>query len=471
MSTAVSQPVSGFSSLGLDPAILNILSRKGFTQPTPIQEQAIPLGVAHHDVVGIAQTGTGKTLAFGLPIIQDLLANSGRALVVVPTRELALQVEENLHAVTRSLPVSMRTVCLIGGIPIYRQIRDLQHHPRILVATPGRLNDHLMQKTIDLNDVRTVVLDEADRMLDMGFAPQIKKILDVVPSECQTMLFSATMAPEVAAISQQYLKNPQRVEVARAGSHNEQIEQELCYVSQSDKLDLLSKILSETAGTVLVFTRTKHGASRLAKQVFGLGHTSAEIHSNRSLSQRRQALDGFKSGRYRVLVATDVAARGIDVPDISLVINFDLPDASEDYVHRIGRTGRAGKIGKAIAFAAPDQWRDVKAIERLLDTSLALSPYSLPVPSGSGSSDGRPPRSGRFNHQRQSQPSTRPYRPERPAQGGYQSARPARPSDRNRSSRRSALSGPKIKLDPRIKDESTSSKHWMRPRPSDKRDY
>ncbi len=378
--TLETQPLAGFSATGLSSVVLTALDRIGFVTPTPIQEQAIPVAVQGHDLIGIAQTGTGKTMAFGLPIINSLLARRGRALIVVPTRELALQVEESLRQILRLMNTPLRTACLIGGTPITPQIRDLRFNPAIIIATPGRLNDHLERNTMHLGAVRFLVLDEADRMLDMGFAPQIQRICTTLPAERQTMLFSATMPPEIVTLAQTYLRDPVRVEVVPIGTSHEQIKQELCYVGQDAKPDLLGELLTEHAGTVLVFSRTKHGASKLARKVQEMGHTSAEIHSDRSLGQRRQALDGFKSGRYRVLVATDVASRGIDVHDIAVVINYDLPDAAEDYVHRIGRTGRAGKSGLAISFATPDQHNDVRAIERLTRYALPLSSRSGPAP-------------------------------------------------------------------------------------------
>lgn len=370
------QPVQGFTSTGLVPVILGVLSRLEYSTPTPIQEKAIPIALTGGDLLGIAQTGTGKTLAFALPLIDKLIKARGRGLVIVPTRELALQVEDSIRGVTRLLNPSIRTVCLIGGMPMYRQIKDLRDHPRIIIATPGRLQDHIDQKSIDLSDVNTLILDEADRMLDMGFAPQIKRILNTVPSERQTMLFSATMPPEITQLANSYLQNPQRVEVARAGESNLLIKQELCYVDHTSKFELLEKLLSLHTGSALIFVRTKHGAAKLNHKLQHHGFTSAEIHSNRSLGQRKQALNGFKSGQYRILVATDVAARGIDVHNISLVVNFDLVDAPDDHIHRIGRTGRAGNEGLAITFATHDQQKDVKAIERLLGHPLPISQLS-----------------------------------------------------------------------------------------------
>ncbi len=390
MDTSTSS-TSSFNSTGLAPAILSALDILRFKTPTPIQEQAIPIALEGGDVIGLAQTGTGKTFAFGLPIIDRLIRDAeAKALVIVPTRELAIQVEESLRKVTRQLNPGIRSVVLIGGMPMYRQVSDLRHKPRLIVATPGRLRDHLEQGNVNLAAVRILVLDEADRMLDMGFAPQIKFICDQAPKQRQTMLFSATMAPEVASLARSFQTNPTRIEVASTAISPSQIKQELCYVDQGDKTDLLRQLLEQHQGTVLVFSRTKHGARKLADKVNTFGHKATDIHSNKSLGQRRQALEGFKTGRYRVLVATDVASRGIDVNDIQLVINFDLPDATDDYIHRIGRTGRAGKDGHAISFATPDQRRDVANIERLVGRSIPLSAKSMSAPAAQFESRGRP---------------------------------------------------------------------------------
>lgn len=360
-----------FYGLGIAPKLLEILDRMKFANPTPIQHKCIPIAIDGKDIIGIAQTGTGKTLAFGIPMIQRLAQVKGKGVVILPTRELALQVDEVFQKFGRS--IGLRTAVLIGGASMNVQIQHLRKHPHILIATPGRLLDHLAQRTVNLNDVTILVLDEADRMLDMGFAPQINKILAVIPRDRQTMLFSATMPQEIVTIATRHMKLPVRVEIARAGTAAERVAQELFVVKKEDKLRLLEKLLSEYHGTVLVFSRTKHGAKKIARAVRSMGHSAAEIHANRSLAQRRDALDGFKSGQYRVLVATDIAARGIDVQGIELVVNVDLPDNAEDYVHRIGRTGRAGHEGRAISFATPDQSADVRAIERLIRMTLFKS--------------------------------------------------------------------------------------------------
>jgi ATP-dependent RNA helicase RhlE len=296
---------------------------------------------------------------------------SGRGLVLLPTRELAHQVNETFQRIAHDY--HLRTVVLIGGESIHRQIQELRQRPRIIIATPGRLLDHLKHNQIRLNDIKILVLDEADRMLDMGFAPQLNQILKTVPKDRQTMLFSATMPASIVKLATTYMALPVRLEVAPAGTTAPDIEQEIFIIQQQAKLSLLEKLLQEYQGTVLVFSRTKHGAKKIARVVGIMGHSVAEIHSNRSQNQRRAAMSGFKSGKYRILIATDIAARGIDVSGIEVVINFDLPDATEDYVHRIGRTGRAGKRGRAISFATPEQRREIHHIERLIKKNLPVS--------------------------------------------------------------------------------------------------
>ncbi|MBU2574374.1 MAG: DEAD/DEAH box helicase [Elusimicrobia bacterium] len=377
---------SGFYGLGIAPKLLEALDKLKFKTPTPIQNQAIPIALQGKDMVGIAQTGTGKTIAFAVPMLQRLAAAEGNGLVLVPTRELAIQVNAVFKQFSHVF--GMQTSVIIGGEAISRQLQDLRGRPRIIIATPGRLIDHLQQRTLRLNDVRVLVLDEADRMFDMGFAPQINRILQQVPKERQTMLFSATIPDEVMALAAAYMKLPIRVEVAKSGTAAEKVEQELFMVSKPDKPALLSKLLEKYGGSVLLFMRTKHTARRIVRDIREKGHTAAEIHSNRSLNQRKEALDGFKSGKYRVLVATDIAARGIDVTGIELVINYDLPDANENYVHRIGRTGRAGRAGHAISFASPEQRNDVKAIERIIRTTLPVSTHPDIPSTGFG---GHPP--------------------------------------------------------------------------------
>ena len=336
-----------FDSFGIDPKILATLTQQGISTPTPIQYKAIPDALQGKDVIGIAQTGTGKTLAFGIPMLQQLAKSEMKGLILLPTRELALQVDETLAKLGG--PMNIRTAVLIGGANMRQQVGALRRNPNIVIATPGRLIDHLQQGTIRLDKVAILVLDEADRMLDMGFKPQIRKILETVPKERQTMLFSATLSRDIAQIALKHMKSPISIEVAPQGTTAEKVSQEFFIVHRDQKDALLESVLQKYTGSTLVFARTKHGAKKVMMAVQTMGHKAAEIHGNRSLSQRREALDGFKSGKYRVLVATDIASRGIDVKGIELVVNFDLPMDSSDYVHRIGRTARAGAEGHAIS--------------------------------------------------------------------------------------------------------------------------
>ncbi|MBM3250378.1 MAG: DEAD/DEAH box helicase [Candidatus Omnitrophica bacterium] len=364
-------PEKSFYGLGIAPKILDILGQIKFKVPTPIQFKAIPLAIEGKDVIGIAQTGTGKTHSFAIPMVQRLAQKKGTGLVLAPTRELAIQIDEAFQDIAH--PFGMKTACLIGGAPMDEQVQALRKNARVIIATPGRLIDHIGQWNVLPEEVTMLVLDEADRMLDMGFAPQIEKILRFLPKDRQTMLFSATIPKEIMEIAAKHMKLPVSVEVAPSGTTAELVTQELFIVKKEAKTKLLSKILAQYHGPVLLFSRTKHGARKIARSISGLGYSAAEIHSNRSLNQRREALEGFKSGRYKVLVATDIAARGIDVTGIEVVINYDLPEDAENYVHRIGRTARAGQRGHAISFATPEQKSDVRDIEKLIRSTLPLS--------------------------------------------------------------------------------------------------
>lgn len=395
-------PPASFQGLGIAPQVLTILAQKGFVTPTPIQMKSIPQGIEGKDIVGIAQTGTGKTFAFGIPMLQRLAQGPGRGLVVVPTRELAYQVDESLRTFAPALGI--RTAVLVGGASMHLQKEAIRRNPRIVIATPGRLNDHLMHRSITLREVRILVLDEADRMLDMGFKPQIDEILKNVPKERQTLLFSATMPHEILRLMKAEMRLPLSIEVAPSGTTAAGVEQELFMVQKTEKLPLLGALLKEHRGSVLVFSRTKHGAKKITRAVKAMGMTAAEIHANRSLAQRREALEGFKRGTYRVLVATDIAARGIDVSGIEVVINFDLPNDPHDYVHRIGRTARAGQKGKAISFATAEQRRDILDIERLVRTQIRRKPTPalprLDFPPESMEDRERPDFRGGFGHGR-----------------------------------------------------------------------
>lgn len=366
-----------FAGLGINATFMAVIAQLKFSVPTPIQHKAIPIAMTGEDVIGIAQTGTGKTLAFGIPMLQRMHEGiiKGGGLVLLPTRELALQVDEALKKLARGH--GLRTAVLIGGERIDRQMAALRARPHVIVATPGRLLDHLEQRSVELGKVAVLVLDEADRMLDMGFAPQINRILRLLPppQQRQTMLFSATMPDDIVRIANAHMRMPVRIEVAPSGTAAELVEQEIFVVRKEDKYRLLTELLRTHEGSVLVFSRTKHGARKLAHMLERDGVNAAEIHANRTLAQRIKALEGFKRGTHRVLVATDIAARGIDVIGIALVVNYDLPDNSEDYVHRIGRTGRAGLTGKAISLATPDQRADIRAIERLIRKPLPIATH------------------------------------------------------------------------------------------------
>ncbi len=362
-----------FSDLGIAPKMLGVFDRLKFVHPTPIQHKAIPIGLEGKDIIGIAQTGTGKTLAFGVPITQRLAAAPGRALVLVPTRELALQVTEVMHQILQ--PFSLQAAVLIGGASMHLQIQALRKQPRVLVATPGRLIDHLRQKTVKLQDVKILVIDEADRMFDMGFQPQVEEILNRLSGERQTMLFSATMPEDMMKLATRHMKLPIHIEIAPSGTAAERVTQELYIVAEEAKKVLLQKLLAENRGSVLLFARTKIRVRRITRVIQEMGHSVSEIHSDRSMAQRKQAIEGFKAGRYRILTATDIASRGIDVKNISLVVNYDLPEDVENYVHRIGRTGRAGQAGHAVTFATPDQGSIVRGIERLTRSPLPVAKH------------------------------------------------------------------------------------------------
>jgi len=352
-----------FSELGLSQKTLAGLERAGFEAPTPIQAQAIPPALQGKDVIGCAATGTGKTLAFVLPILERLEGKHGtRALILAPTRELALQIGAEVERFAHGR--RLHSAVVIGGVGMAPQIHAFQRGVELVIATPGRLNDHLDQGTARLDHVEILVLDEADRMLDMGFLPQLRRILQHVPRKRQSLLFSATMAGEVAAFAREHLQDPVRVEVARSGTTIERAQQQVFLVGEEEKTALLLALLEQDQLSTLVFTRTKRRADRVAKGLLRAGHRVAVIHADRSQGQRRQAMEGFRAGKYRVLVATDIAARGIDVADIGHVVNFDLPHVPEDYVHRIGRTARAEASGRASSFASPEEHDLLRGIEK-----------------------------------------------------------------------------------------------------------
>lgn len=372
-----------FETLGLSPALLRALAEAGFSTPTPIQQQAIPLVLAGHDVLGGAQTGTGKTAAFGLPLLQHLSrttpakpthGNGGRkprALILVPTRELAVQVSDNLKTYARHLRLNV--TMLYGGVGMQPQIDNLRRGVDILVACPGRLLDHLERGTAKLDAVEVLVMDEADRMLDMGFLPGIKRILARVPQQRQTLLFSATFEPRIRALALEFMQSPKEVQVAAQNTIADTIVHRVHPVDSQNKRDLLIDILAKRhTEQVLVFGKTKHGCNRLAEQLEKAGLKAVAIHGNKSQAQRQKALDAFKGGKARILVATDVAARGLDIPELPLVINHDLPMVAEDYIHRIGRTGRNGASGEALSLVAPEEGPLLRDIQKLLKDDIQM---------------------------------------------------------------------------------------------------
>ncbi|WP_101925818.1 MULTISPECIES: DEAD/DEAH box helicase [Luteimonas] len=367
-----------FEDLGLSPALLRALAETNSTTPTPIQAQAIPLALAGHDLLGGAQTGTGKTAAFGLPLLQRLSKETPakgprkpRALILVPTRELAVQVADSIKSYGKHLRLNVTTV--FGGAGMQPQIENLRRGVDILVACPGRLLDHIESGHAKLDMVEVLVLDEADRMLDMGFLPSIKRIMGRVPKTRQTMLFSATFESQIRALALEFLRDPKQIQVATNNTIAETIRHRAHPVDNARKRDLLVELLSKRhTDQVLIFGKTKHGCNRLAEQLAESGLPSVAIHGNKSQAQRQKALNLFKSGKARILVATDVAARGLDIPNLPLVINHDLPMVAEDYVHRIGRTGRNGATGEALSLVSPEEGGLLRQIQRMLNAELTM---------------------------------------------------------------------------------------------------
>ena len=415
-----------FETLGLSPALNEALSRAGFSKPTPIQNQAIPLALDGHDILGLAQTGTGKTLAFGLPLIEQLLATPGRpapktakALILAPTRELVNQIADSLRVLTAKTKLHVATV--VGGASIYNQIKILGRGTDILVATPGRLIDLMDRRAVDLSTVRQLVLDEADQMLDMGFIHALRKIAPRLGTPRRTMLFSATMPKQMEELSRSYLTDPKRVQVAPPGKVADKITQSVHFLEKSEKPGKLRDILSsDLEATTLVFARTKHGAEKLSKSLIADGYNAVSIHGNKTQGQRDRAIKAFREGTVTVLVATDVASRGIDIKGVAYVINYDLPEVPDSYVHRIGRTARAGREGEAIAFCAPDEAGLLRQIQRLMK-------FDIPIASGT------PPTGGR-----EGKPVRRPNQHKRGGQKQASGAARAERSKHRRPTRRRA---------------------------------
>ena len=431
-----------FSNLGLDAKILQAVREAGYTEPTPIQTAAIPPIVAGHDLIGIAQTGTGKTAAFTLPILTKLAARTSesrrgtKVLVIAPTRELVVQIEENVRAYSKHLPLTVATV--FGGVGEQPQIRALRAGTDVIIACPGRLLDLMGQRCADFSQLKFLVLDEADRMLDMGFLPSIRRIVHALPKQRQTLMFSATLSKEIESLTHEFQHAPKTVQIGRRSNPAETVTQFVYEVPKHLKPALLQHLLRDPKlEMVLVFSRMKHAADRIARQLEQKGIRTATLHSNRSQNQRLRALKDFKSGAVRVLVATDIAARGIDVDGISHVVNYDFPMHVEDYIHRIGRTGRANAIGDAISFVTPEDHGELRALERFIGRGIVRKKaegfnYSAAAPAYNPAEDDR--RFQRVQHH-QSRPQPRFHQPQRPGQSRPQyggGGRPQKPVSGNR---------------------------------------
>ncbi len=432
-----------FADFGLADPLLASVNAAGYTAPTPIQAQTIPHLLNQRDVLGIAQTGTGKTAAFALPALHHLLSTpkprpqrGARVLILAPTRELAGQIATSFKTLSAASELSVLTV--FGGVPVPRQIKQVKRGTDVLVATPGRLLDLVGQNALRLSDVEILVLDEADQMLDLGFIHALRKIVALVPRQRQTVLFSATMPKSIGELAQRYLSNPETVCVTPTSSAAERVDQRVIRVSAGDKPALLSQTLQDDAiERVLVFSRTKHGADRIVKRLKAEGREAAAIHGNKSQPQRERALNAFRTGALKILVATDIAARGIDIPGVSHVINFDLPNVAEQYVHRIGRTGRAGADGIAVSFVVDDERAQLRAIERLIKTTIPSSAF------GAASGD----RSTAGEEEREQRPAREPHHKRRRTKpnGGKPSSRSADGEKANRQAAKAGQSGDKPK--------------------------
>ena len=489
---------TSFAELGLRPELLRAVEEAGYTTPTPIQKQAIPVILAGKDVMGGAQTGTGKTAGFALPILQKLtpMANASpsparhpvRALILTPTRELAVQVEESFR--TYGKYTNLRSTVVYGGVDIKQQLPVVRGGIEILVATPGRLLDHIEQKSVYLGQVEIFVLDEADRMLDMGFIPDIKRIMALLPATAkrQNLLFSATFSGEIKKLADQLLNAPQLIEVAKRNTAAETVEQSAYKVPADAKRGLLEHLVrTRNLNQVLCFVRTKHGTARLARQLEKDGLTTDAIHGDKTQQARMEALEAFKEGKLQVLVATDVAARGLDIDDLPLVVNYELPHVPEDYIHRIGRTGRAGASGEAISFVAPEEERYLADIERLLKKPIAIqSTEGFDPSSARGTRTHHAPRSEPASRGERTTRTTRTARQHaetpageprghhasrapksedapRASHGAQRAARPARGEDAPRSS--PAADRP-LREDPRIERERAYERNPDQPLPA-----
>lgn len=428
--------LTDFQNLGLSGGLLKAVSENGYASPTPIQEKAIPLILKGHDLLGLAQTGTGKTAAFGLPLIDRLLADGEvapkggtRALILAPTRELVNQIAKNLISYLKTTP--LRVTSVVGGVSINAQIKRLSRGTDILVATPGRLLDLVDRKAVDLGTASYLVLDEADQMLDLGFIHALRRISGLVRDERQTLLFSATMPRQIEDLARSYLRNPERVEVAPTGRTADKVTQSVHFMDQKAKSDfLLQQLKANPEGMSLVFCRTKHGAERLMRKLSQKGLSAGSIHGNKSQNQRDRAIRDLRDGKINVLVATDVAARGIDIPGVSHVYNFELPEVAEAYVHRIGRTARAGADGDAVALCAPEEIGLFRQIEKLIGVDIPVAGGEVPPMSAAAG------RSKRGGQNRGNKPAAKKPSRKRSAKNHNDNTPGARPHKQRRSGNR-----------------------------------
>lgn len=363
--------MKNFEGLGLSPVLAKSLAKMNYTSPTPIQAQAIPLALQGRDIMGSAQTGTGKTAAFAIPLIQTLLTNPrAHALVLTPTRELGKQIMDIMHQLLGDHS-AIKTAFIIGGESMGKQYNQLRAHPRLIVGTPGRINDHLERGTLKLNETNFLVLDETDRMLDMGFTVQLERIFKYLPLKRQTLMFSATLPPNIVQMSKKYLTNPERVAVGSTVTPAQKIQQDIVHVAEDEKYNELIKQLDDRKGSVIIFVKTKYATERLAKRLSKESFSAEAIHGDLKQNRRERVIREFRNQEYRILVATDIIARGLDVPHVAHVINYDLPQVPEDYIHRIGRTARAGAEGAALCLITQQDGRKWRAIELLMNPDLA----------------------------------------------------------------------------------------------------
>lgn len=399
--------MKNFTELGISAQLVQALSRMSITNPTPIQEAAIPIALAGEDLLASAQTGSGKTVAFSIPLLMRLMSNrQDIALILTPTRELAFQVQNTLKQILNGNN-AFKTTLLIGGMSMNKQLSELSRNPRIIVGTPGRINDHLERGTLSLDDARFLVIDEADRMLDMGFGIQLDRIAEYLPEDRQSLLFSATFPSNIEKLSRKYLRNPKRISIDLNEQTAPKINQEMIQLSVAEKLPQLVKQLEAREGSIIVFVKTKRGADRLTRELVKWDHSAEAIHGDLPQNKRGRVIEAFRTSRTRILVATDVAARGLDIPHVMHVINYDLPQSPEDYIHRIGRTGRAGAEGNALCFVTREDISMWRSIVKLMDPESVKDEFKTTPPPAKGPSRKFNPNRRRFGYSKAKRPSFR----------------------------------------------------------------